>query len=148
MPLSLSKSEPIAPIIEIRSVPNQRLALVVDDSASIRRQTQMLVERAGLKAMIASNGAEAIELLSSGEHHPDIIISDIEMPQVDGWGLLEFVKTNVDFSKIPMVMVTSLDADHHKDRAFDLGASEYVIKPFSGKVLERILEKLALTVAA
>lgn len=116
------------------------LVLVVDDSASVRRQTTNLVEKAGLKVITANNGAEALELLLNGDWEPDLILSDVEMPQIDGWGLLEYVKTDTNFGHIPVVMVTSLDAETHRVRAAELGAADYLIKPLSGTDLSRILD--------
>ncbi|MBK7392734.1 MAG: response regulator [Chloracidobacterium sp.] len=114
------------------------LVLVVDDSASIRRMTAKLVEDAGLRAITAASGADALELLLNGEWEPDLILSDVEMPVMDGWELLEYVKTDDNFGHIPVVMVTSLDAPQFKQKAFGLGASDYLVKPFSSAELERV----------
>ena len=70
------------------------------------------------------------------------------MPQIDGWAFLEYVKTDANLGHIPVVMVTSLDAEDHRKRAFDLGACDYVVKPFSGKELEKILENLGTKAVA
>ena len=124
------------------------LVLIVDDSASIRRQSTQLVKKAGFRVISANNGAEALELLLSGDWTPDLILSDVEMPQVDGWEFLEYVKTDDNFGHVPVVMVTSLDADVHRNRASDLGASAYLIKPLSEESLQNALELVGLTVAA
>ncbi|MEQ1923636.1 MAG: response regulator, partial [Pyrinomonadaceae bacterium] len=125
------------PIVEIPP-----LVLVVDDSASIRRMTAKIVEDAGLRAITAASGADALELLLNGEWEPDLILSDVEMPVMDGWELLEYVKTDDNFGHIPVVMVTSLDAPHFKQKAFGLGASDYLVKPFSLAELERVCGSL------
>ncbi len=95
------------------------LVLVVDDSSIIRRQMSRFVEDAGFRVITANNGAEALELLLNNKE-PDLILSDVEMPQLDGWQLLEYVKTDDNFGHIPVVMVTSLDGDEHRERALHL----------------------------
>lgn len=126
-----------------RPEPAQELAaplvLIVDDSASIRRHTQTIVEEAGFRAITAEHGADALELLLNGSVEPDLILSDVEMPHIDGWGLLEYLKTDDHHGHVPVVMVTSLDADEDRERAFALGASDYIVKPFGVKDIERVL---------
>ncbi len=114
------------------------LVLVVDDSPSIRRMTAKIVEDAGLRAITAVSGADALELLLNGEWEPDLILSDVEMPVMDGWAFLEYVKTDDNFGHIPVVMVTSLDAPQFKQKAYGLGASDYLVKPFRTSELERV----------
>ncbi len=120
------------------------LALIVDDSASIRRQSTALVQNAGLRVITANNGAEALELMLSGDWLPELILSDVEMPQIDGWEFLAFVKTDELFGSIPVVMVTSLDAPHHRKRAFDLGAVDFINKPLNTEDINQILLKLGI----
>jgi CheY-like chemotaxis protein len=122
--------------------------LVVDDSASIRHQTQKLVEAAGFKCITANNGADALELLLNGDFEPDLILSDVEMPQIDGWQFLEYIKTDENLGHIPIVLVTSLDADEHRTRAFDLGAADYIVKPLNSDSFEKVTENLLSAVIA
>lgn len=135
-PVPAPDPEPV-PTVEIPP-----LVLVVDDSASIRRMTAKIVEDAGLRAITAASGADALELLLNGEWEPDLILSDVEMPVMDGWELLEYVKTDDNFGHIPVVMVTSLDAPQFKQKAYGLGASDYLVKPFSSAELERVCGSL------
>ena len=134
MPLTIVKPEPQIKVQEptdtAASEPLAPLVLIVDDSASIRRHSAKIVENAGFRVITANSGADALELLLNGTFEPDLIFSDIEMPQIDGWEFLEYVKTDENFGHIPVVMVTSLDSDEHRGRANDLGASDYVVKPF------------------
>ncbi|MBK8303610.1 MAG: response regulator [Chloracidobacterium sp.] len=140
-PVPTPDAEP-EPIVEIPP-----LVLVIDDSASIRRMTAKIVEDAGLRAITAASGADALELLLNGEWEPDLILSDVEMPVMDGWAFLEYVKTDDNFGHIPVVMVTSLDAPQFKQKAFGLGASDYLVKPFSSSELERVCGSLLKTEA-
>lgn len=123
------------------------LVLVVDDSSIIRRQVSRFVEEAGFRVITANNGADALELLLNNKE-PDLILSDVEMPQVDGWQLLEYVKTDDNFGHIPVVMVTSLDGDEHRERAFTLGATDYIVKPFGTREIERALSIVKVPLAA
>ncbi|MFL6373469.1 MAG: response regulator [Pyrinomonadaceae bacterium] len=115
------------------------LILIVEDSASVRRHTQMIVDEAGLRSITARDGAEALELLLNGTIEPDLILSDVEMPHLDGWQLLDYLKTDPNLGSIPVVMVTSLDGDDHRALAAKLGAADYIVKPFSANDIERVL---------
>ena len=118
------------------------MVMVVDDSASMRHITSKLVKGAGYRVTAASDGAEAVDMLLTGQCEPDLILSDVEMSQIDGWELLRFVKTNVNLGNIPVVLVTSLDADQHRRKASKLGAFDYIVKPFKVEHLEAILRNL------
>ncbi len=146
MPFAIAKPVPLT--AEPSKVANKPvgsmlpLVLIVDDSASIRRQTANLVKQAGLRVITANNGAEALELLLSGDWEPDLILSDVEMPQIDGWEFLEYVKTDNHLGEIPVVMVTSLAPEIHRQRAFDLGAMDFIVKPLTERHLARVLQNL------
>ncbi len=159
MPLTLPKRDAAQPVPEPEEIDTletllmtaaeiQPLMLIVDDSRSIRRMTAKIVEEAGFRTITAEDGAEALELLLSGKWTPDLILSDVEMPVMDGWEFLEYVKTDPNFGHIPVIMVTSLDSPHYRQKAFGLGASDYLIKPFSLAELDRALEDLGKLVAA
>ena len=145
MPLVFRKPESgretDAPSKEVR----KPLVLVVDDSASIRRHHVKLVENAGCQAITANDGADALVLLLSGKWEPDLIMSDVEMPNMDGWEFLEYVKTDNNLGHIPVAMITSLDAEEHVMRAVELGASDYRIKPVKAEVIESILKNIGST---
>ncbi|HEX3102092.1 MAG TPA: response regulator, partial [Pyrinomonadaceae bacterium] len=148
MPLTLPKPEAEVPDpapIEPTGEPDAEmppLVLIVDDSPSIRRMTARIVEDAGFRTITAEHGAEALELLLSGEWEPDVIISDVEMPVMDGWQFLEYVKTDNNFGHIPVVMATSLSSEEYREKASGLGASDYVVKPFCRQELDRVVETL------
>ncbi len=112
--------------------------LIIDDSASIRHQTKKIVEAEGCRVITADNGAAAIGLLRSGACRPDLILSDVEMPQIDGWQLLKYVKTDRKFARIPVIMVTSLDAPKHRQRALELGAADLLLKPLNKEKFAKV----------
>lgn len=117
------------------------LILVVDDSAAIRHQTAKFAATAGCRTITANDGAEALELLLSGAHEPDLILSDVEMPNMNGWELLEYIKTDDNLGHIPVVMITSLDDPEYRKKAKDLGAAEYVVKPATAEKVAGCIER-------
>ncbi len=106
------------------------LIMIVDDSASVRHLSRNRVSAAGFDTVTACDGAEALQMLLSGKYQPDLILSDVEMPGLDGWTLLESIKSHKDLQHIPVVIVTSLNSDEHRQKAISLGASKYLVKPF------------------
>lgn len=128
--------------------PGSALVLLVDDSASIRRQTSKLIEAAGHRVITAVDGAEAMELLLSNVWRPDLILSDVEMPVMDGWELLDCVKNTESLCEIPVVMATSLSDEAHVRIAIELGASDYKIKPLNSNDIEGMIKDVIATRAA
>jgi chemosensory pili system protein ChpA (sensor histidine kinase/response regulator) len=112
--------------------------MVVDDSINVRRFLALILEKENYEVEQAKDGQEALEKLQSGLKI-DGIISDIEMPRMDGYGLLARVKNDPILQKIPMIMLTSRSAEKHRKIAFNLGANSYFSKPFAEeKLLETI----------
>ncbi|MBX3280899.1 MAG: response regulator [Acidobacteria bacterium] len=118
------------------------LVLIVDDSASIRKHNTTLIENAGFRTITANDGIEALEVLLSGAWRPDLIMSDVEMPRMDGWQLLETIGGSEDLAAIPVALVTSLDSDDHRLRAAELGASYYFVKPLKVENLKELTVSL------
>lgn len=104
------------------------LALVVDDSITMRRVTQRLLERHGMRVITAKDGLEALEVLQN--HRPQILILDIEMPRMDGYELASRVRKNPEIANLPMIMVTSRTGAKHRARAIELGVNDYLGKPY------------------
>ncbi len=113
--------------------------LVVDDSVNVRRLLLSSLERAGYRVEQAKDGQEAIEKLFGGLH-VDAVICDVEMPRLDGYGVLEELRDRAEFQHLPIAMLTSRSNDKHRKLAMNLGASAYFSKPYNEKEL---LEKLA-----
>ena len=104
------------------------LALVVDDSITMRRVTQRLLERNGLRVLTAKDGLEALDLLQ--DHHPKIILLDVEMPRMDGYEFAGRVRANPETAALPIIMVTSRSGEKHRARAIELGVNDYLGKPY------------------
>jgi two-component system chemotaxis sensor kinase CheA len=105
----------------------KRHILVVDDSITTRTLEKNILEAAGYTIQLAVDGQEAYDLVSMGEL-PDLIISDVSMPRLDGCGLAQRVKNNPRTSNIPLILVTSLDSVEDKARGIESGADAYIVK--------------------
>ena len=116
------------------------LALVVDDSITVRRVTQRLLERNGMRVLTARDGVDAIEMLQ--EHQPDIILLDIEMPRMDGYEVAAHVRADERLKDIPIIMITSRVGDKHRARAIEIGVDDYLGKPYQEAQLLEAIEPL------
>ncbi len=131
-----------APVVEIkRTAPapadNRPLALVVDDSITVRRVTERFLKRNGMRVVTAKDGLDAISVL--GDHRPDIILLDIEMPRMDGYEFASHVRNDDRVADVPIIMITSRVGDKHRARAIELGVNDYLGKPYQdSQLLEAI----------
>ncbi len=109
------------------------MVMVVDDSLTVRRVTQRLLVREGYRVVLAKDGLEALEKLA--EERPAVLLSDIEMPRMDGFDLLRNVRADAKLAGLPVVMITSRIAQKHRDYAMELGVDHYLGKPYSEELL-------------
>ncbi len=105
------------------------LVLVVDDSLTVRRVTQRLLLREGFRVALAKDGLDALERLA--EEIPAIVLSDIEMPRMDGFDFVRNLRADSRWSELPVIMITSRIAQKHRDHAAELGVDHYLGKPYS-----------------
>jgi twitching motility two-component system response regulator PilG len=118
-----------------------KTVLVVEDKASLTQMLQFLFLSKGLSVQIAYNGQEALEKVISIV--PSLILLDIMMPQMDGFEVLEKLKENPATSNIPVIMLTARKSREDMQRARDLGAVEYITKPFKAvEVVDKVLRHL------
>jgi chemosensory pili system protein ChpA (sensor histidine kinase/response regulator) len=103
-------------------------ALVVDDSITVRRVTQRLLERNGMRVLTARDGMDAVTLLQ--DNVPDVILLDIEMPRMDGYEVAAHVRNDARLKDVPIIMVTSRVGEKHRARAIELGVDDYLGKPY------------------
>ncbi|HUO79335.1 MAG TPA: Hpt domain-containing protein [Steroidobacteraceae bacterium] len=115
-------------------------ALVVDDSITVRRVTQRLLERNGMRVMTAKDGVDALSILE--EHLPDVILLDIEMPRMDGYEVAAHVRGDARLKDVPIVMITSRVGEKHRARAIELGVNDYLGKPYQENQLLDAIEPL------
>ena len=120
--------------------------LVADDEASIRRILETRLSMIGYKVVTASDGKEALKLFK--DYEPDLVVLDVMMPKLDGYGVCQELRKDSD---VPIVMLTALGDVADRITGLELGADDYVVKPFSPKELEAriatILRRMGPTVS-
>jgi chemosensory pili system protein ChpA (sensor histidine kinase/response regulator) len=121
--------------------------LVVDDSITIRKVTQRILDRNGIQVATAKDGVDAVAWM--GERVPDLILLDIEMPRMDGYEVASFVRGDERLSKVPIIMITSRTGQKHRERAEGIGVDRYLGKPYQeAELMEHIQALLPNTAAA
>ncbi|HEV2491185.1 MAG TPA: response regulator [Candidatus Acidoferrales bacterium] len=135
------------PAEAIDTVQEERVVVVADDSISVRKFVGRMLEKAGYRVHLASDGLEAAEMVAlSGAH---LIITDLEMPRMNGYELMSHLRQNPDTRRIPVLVVTSRAGAKHRDRALKEGAAGFLTKPVQeDQLLATISEVLGLKKAA
>jgi chemosensory pili system protein ChpA (sensor histidine kinase/response regulator) len=126
----------ISAMIEAISEPeaaHEPTVMVVDDSLTVRKITSRLLEREGYRVITAKDGVDAIESLI--DNMPDVILSDIEMPRMDGFDLVRNIRADARLRNVPIIMITSRLADKHRNYAMEIGANHYLGKPYQEEEL-------------
>jgi chemosensory pili system protein ChpA (sensor histidine kinase/response regulator) len=129
------------------SVPREKsdrriVALVVDDSITVRRVTQRLLERNGMRVLTARDGLDAMAVMQ--ESVPDVLLLDIEMPRMDGYEVAAQVRGDPRLQHVPIIMITSRAGEKHRARAIELGVDDYLGKPYQES---QLLDAIAPLVA-
>lgn len=120
--------------------PHGKHILVVDDSPSVRRVVGNMLKQHGWEVQVARDGVEALEMIT--QETPAAVLLDIEMPRMDGYELMATVRAQEQYRNLPLVVLTSRAAAKHQQRAMQLGASAYVVKPYQDEELITILNSL------
>jgi two-component system response regulator ResD len=107
-----------------------RKVLVVDDEESVRELIELYLKKEGFEVIHAREGKQALRL--NGEHHPDLIILDLMLPELDGWEVCRQIRST---SKVPIIMLTARTEEVDRIVGLELGADDYVVKPFSPREL-------------
>ncbi|MGE8683421.1 MAG: Hpt domain-containing protein [Acinetobacter sp.] len=118
----------------------RRLVMIVDDSVTVRKVTSRLLERQGYDVVTAKDGVDAIEQLENVR--PDLMLLDIEMPRMDGFEVTNLVRHHDIHRDLPIIMITSRTGEKHRERAFSLGVTHYMGKPFQEAELLANIEAL------
>ncbi len=124
---------PAGAVPEAAPLDRTPMVMVVDDSLTVRRVTQRLLVREGYRVVTAKDGLDALERLA--EERPMVLISDIEMPRMDGFDLVRNVRADPKLQGLPVIMITSRIAQKHRDYAAELGVDHYLGKPYSEEEL-------------
>ena len=119
------------------NTPTAPLVLVVDDSITVRRVTQRFLQREGFRVVMAADGLQALEKLE-GEL-PSVVLSDIEMPRMDGFDLARNIRADERLKNLPIIMITSRIAEKHREYAKELGVDHYLGKPYSEEILAALV---------
>ncbi|HWH72636.1 MAG TPA: hybrid sensor histidine kinase/response regulator, partial [Methylibium sp.] len=126
-PAAVALAQPLEPAAP--AVPLAPLVLVVDDSLTVRRVTQRLLAREGYRVVLAKDGLDALEKLA--DELPAVVLSDIEMPRMDGFDLVRNLRGDARLAALPVIMITSRIAQKHRDYAAELGVNHYLGKPYN-----------------
>ncbi|NEQ55524.1 MAG: response regulator, partial [Leptolyngbya sp. SIO3F4] len=122
--------------------------LVVDDSINMRQLLRTTLEQAGYSVEQGKDGQDAVDQLSSGLS-VDAIVCDIEMPRLDGYGVLAEIKADSRLKDLPIIMLTSRGSEKHRQLAMRLGADAYITKPYQDhellQMIERVLQQQPLS---
>ena len=115
------------------------LIMVVDDSITVRRVTQRLLKREGYRVVMAADGLQALERLQ--DEKPTLVLSDIEMPRMDGFDLARNIRGDARLHDLPIIMITSRIAEKHREHARELGVDHYLGKPYAEDELLRLVRQ-------
>ncbi len=115
------------------------LIMVVDDSITVRRVTQRLLKREGYRVVMAADGLQALERLQ--DEKPTLVLSDIEMPRMDGFDLARNIRGDAKLHDLPIIMITSRIAEKHREHARELGVDHYLGKPYAEDELLRLVRQ-------
>ena len=135
----------VTPTPEEAAAQASPLILVVDDSLTVRRVTQRLLVREGYRVILAKDGIEALERLA--EDLPQVVLSDIEMPRMDGFDLVRNIRSDARLRALPVIMITSRIAQKHRDYAAELGVDHYLGKPYSEEDLLALIGRYTAVAA-
>jgi two-component system chemotaxis response regulator CheY len=134
--------------VRLRPIPKRKAkdarmskALVVDDSRAVRMLLVRILRQLGYEVQEAANGREALEIVEAGNSGVQLVLTDWNMPEINGLDLLKKLRENTALSSVAVVMVTTETEIQHIAEAMDAGANEYVMKPFTRDIL---VEKLQL----
>ena len=136
---AITPGQPVQPPGQAPAAERTPMIMVVDDSITVRRVTQRMLVREGYRVVTAKDGLDALERLA--EERPAVLLSDIEMPRMDGFDLVRNVRADPRLQGLPVVMITSRIAQKHRDYATELGVDHYLGKPYSEEELLSLVSR-------
>ena len=114
--------------------------LAIDDSRTIRSLVRKVMEDAGFQCTCAEDGVDGVNRFS--EDNPDIVITDINMPNMDGFGVINTIRGGRANRNVPILVLTAESADHLKARARDAGATGWIVKPFDDETIVSLVRRV------
>lgn len=118
----------------------KQLILAVDDSEDMRELLQRLLERAGYRVVVAEDGQAS--LTQAKQHHPDLILMDLSLPDMDGWEAVRHLRKMHEFRTTPIIAVTAHVSPQEEERAMAAGCTAHIGKPFATRVLLQEVARL------
>ncbi len=139
---SVKKHEiPISPLEDVEISKKRQLILLVEDSITTRTQEKRILEGAGFEVVAAVDGEDAYGKLGSRPF--DAVVSDIQMPRMDGLSLTEKIRQEAKYKELPIILVTALASDEDRKRGIEVGANAYITKPsFDQKIFVETIKRL------
>jgi len=119
-----------------------RTILTVDDSRTMRDMLHMALTDAGFRVLQAVDGVHGLEMLETDDT-PDVIITDINMPRLDGFGFIEGVRQDARHRATPILVLTTESDSAKKNRAREAGATGWIVKPFNPEKLVEAVRRVA-----
>ena len=116
--------------------------LVIDDCNTIRRSAEIFLKQGGHEVLLAEDGFDALSKVN--DHRPHLIFCDILIPRLDGYQTCAIIKRNVDFSHVPVVMLSSKDGVFDKARGRMVGSQDYLTKPFTKDQLLQAVQQFGI----
>ena len=114
--------------------------LTVDDSPSVRKLVEFTLKAKGFEVGSAEDGQEALDIMAKEQF--DAVILDINMPRMNGFQVLEKMRADDTYASIPVIILTTEGQEEDKDKAVELGATAYIVKPFKPTQLLGLIEKI------
>lgn len=114
--------------------------LTVDDSRMMREMLMMVLRGAGFNVVQAEDGMDGLAAL--GVAQPDVIITDINMPKLDGYGFIEGVRSDERYRAVPILVLSTESSAEKKARARDAGATGWIVKPFQAETLIEVVRRV------
>ena len=109
--------------------------MVVDDSTTVVKFVSFSLKNSGFLVVSACDGMDAIEKISTMSGNVDLVITDLNMPNLDGYGLILALRENEKHSRTPIIILSSEDREDDRIRGMEVGASSYLVKPFKSSLL-------------
>ncbi|WP_292290234.1 response regulator [Marivita sp.] len=116
------------------------MVLAIDDSRTIRSMVHQALAAAGFSCELAEDGVEGVRRFE--ELRPDVVITDINMPHMDGFGVIEAIRKDVANRRVPILVMTTETAKEFKTRARDAGATGWIGKPFDDQSLVQVIRRV------
>lgn len=114
--------------------------LAIDDSRTIRSLVQKVMQDAGFACVCADDGVKGVAMFA--QENPDVVITDINMPNLDGYGVISQIRGGAVNRTVPILVLTTESADHLKARAREAGATGWIIKPFDDAAIISVVRRV------